>query len=53
MQQRYEELQAALDEAAAELAALSSERRSLQEAQDLLAQIAALNAQVDARARSG
>ena len=48
VQRRYETVQAALDEARAELAALSQRARSLQEAQDLLAQIAALNAAVDA-----
>lgn len=48
VQRRYEVLQAALDEARAELAALSDRARSLQEAQQLLAQIAALNDSVDA-----
>jgi hypothetical protein len=48
VQQRYEVLRAALDEAAAEVAALSERARGLQEAQDLLARVAALNAAVDA-----
>jgi len=48
VQRRYEKVQAALDKARAELAALSARATALQEAQDLLAQIAALNATVDA-----
>jgi hypothetical protein len=48
VQRRYEMLQAALDKARSELAALSGRARALQEAQDLLAQVAALNAEVDA-----
>ena len=52
VQRRYETVQAALDEARAELAALSERAQALQEAQDLLAQIAALNAAVDASGAS-
>ena len=52
VQRRYEKVQAALDEARAELAALSERAQALQEAQDLLDQIAALNAAVDASGAS-
>lgn len=48
VQQRYEVLLAALDRASAELSALSERARGLAEAQALMAQIAALNAAVDA-----
>ena len=48
VQQRYEVLLAALDRASAELSALSERARGLAEAQALMAQIAALNAAVNA-----
>jgi len=48
VQQRYELLVAALDAAAQEFSALSDRARGLEEAQALLARIAALNAAVDA-----
>ena len=48
VQQRYVELDAVIDELTAELAALSERASDLQQAQDLLAQVAALNAAVDA-----
>jgi hypothetical protein len=48
VQQRYEVLLAGLAEARAELRALSERARNLEEAQALLASIAALNAAVDA-----
>lgn len=48
VQQRYEELAAALAAANAQVRRLSDRARDLQAAQDLLAQIAALNAAVDA-----
>lgn len=48
VQQRYTELAAALAQATAEVAALSERARSLAEARTLLAQVAALNAAVDA-----
>jgi peptidoglycan hydrolase CwlO-like protein len=48
VQERYEALLRALDRARAEVEALSERARSLAEAQALLAQVAALNAAVDA-----